>query len=342
MVDACLWGPPACFHSRFSQPRHPITNSHLSEAFRTAHRHFYQPSVSPMSVRSRLRPDPADVLAVLSQTENFPQNAERPDGPESDALSLLGIKQRGGHHDDVAALVARTQGISSPLLDLAGFIASIMTFNQSLESRSRMGLRTFALPDLDQPHFYHLLDELYDVTADLHPPLLRLTFDKLDGLMKRSEKVHRIVLRLSGPERGYDSEKVLDVYVPPEVTIQPELVPVPEGFDASSRVDDTRDVFEMICEGDFNTAITKCTRLMRAHPNRVDLAVYRSIALVGVGKDVDALLDVQRALQLEDTQILREFRNVLSNRLMGGSSRGWNFDSRDFAMALDGHSEYPA
>jgi tetratricopeptide (TPR) repeat protein len=118
----------------------------------------------------------------------------------------------------------------------------------------------------------------------------------------------------------------------------PQLAPVAEGFDIDGPVDESKDVGQLIANRQYQMAVTKCSRLLRLHPNRAELLVHRSLALIAMGKDADALIDVEKALAIDKVDEVIKLRDALLRRMgISGkyldAQRPWD-DSRPMPPTL--------
>jgi tetratricopeptide (TPR) repeat protein len=94
----------------------------------------------------------------------------------------------------------------------------------------------------------------------------------------------------------------------------PTLVIVPEGFDPYGTAEKRR-VRPAIDEGQVQLALANATRVLEAHPERAKPWAERAMALTMLGKEADALVNLERAIEIEPRADTIMFRRALYNRL---------------------------
>jgi hypothetical protein len=275
----------------------------------------------------RLPDDPADPLSVLSSTlQNFRQaHRSGADGRYLD-VQLVALDLKAQRYDMVIHRVRDADELSSPLLCVYGLLAALAMKDEIHEPYFLLALRSCVCYAMDQPHYYHVIDEITFLRGG--GPcrgLLRLVMDNTERLMHNMKYLHVVPL-LGCTENAFvfKKQQAHDIFrgtwhFLPGADL-PQLAPVAEGFDIDGPVDESKDIGQLIANRQFQMVVIKCSRLLRLHPNRAELFVHRSLALVAMGKDADALLDVEKALAIDKVDEVVKLRDTLLRR-MGISDR---------------------
>jgi hypothetical protein len=318
-MDPVNFEPSLPFISRFCGSSHYSQSLKLREAQSQADHHFNQRALSVLAIRSRSPPECANPLTLLSSHRNFSQIRPIANRP---FCVTLGLEQRASRHSEVLSLLAECADLSPPLLSFAGLLSSLYLHDEANEAEFLELIRSSHCDSADQPHFYHLADELADMTAArIWPPLLKLVCGRIDHIISNPQKFLHAPPIMGAPESTQTCLRPFKYSFPRSGTVKekqfPELVPVVEGFDADVRTDDTRDVVELLCDRELAMAIAKATKLIQINPNRADLPLQRALALLWIGKEIDALADLENSLKLEDVSTTRQLRDALIARVVG-------------------------
>jgi hypothetical protein len=260
---------------------------------------------------------------VLSSAhQNFRQahRSSRGDVRHPD-IQVVALDLKAQRYETVIHRVREAEDLSSPLLCVYGLLAALAVKDDIREPYFLLALRSCVCYAMDQPHYYHVLDEIGFLRGGgACRGLLRLVMDSTERLAHSMKHLHVVPL-LGCLENAlvFKRQQANEILVRtwrrlpgPDL---PQLAPVAEGFDIDGPVDESKDVGQLIANRQYQMAVTKCSRLLRLHPNRAELFVHRAIALIAMRKDADALIDVEKALAFEKVDEVVKLRDALLRRL---------------------------
>jgi hypothetical protein len=183
-----------------------------------------------------------------------------------------------------------------------GLLAAITLDDRIHVTRFLQSIHSSNCHFADQPHFYHLFDELHFLKATKdYPslPLLHFLMELNTNLVKHVRNIKAYPLlgrpdKYSLAKQGSWTEALSnEQWFDPDSPL-PRMMIVPEGFDVKTETVETRDIKDLIKTGQYMAAVIRCTGLLDVSPRRGELFFQRALALILLGKDIDALLDLER------------------------------------------------